>query len=241
MMFFAPCGASLKASVIFVLGFSSIASTLAAPVVGPAVTGLEARSATITATSMPQETSSSSSSSSSSAMSNGAMSNGELQMSVTFEGDPTVEYKSAATTLFGRLVKGFAQEQFKVDGKWKADDVNIKDLGKLKPSGPKTYTFDLSGFSGSKVTETGAKYRGEMELVASVRPIAGRTTLSYDGTIKDAATGKVVYKVKSGRKVDISKGPAEDTKNAEPTGTFKAGSEAPSSTSTSSAVASSKT
>ncbi|KAJ3739105.1 hypothetical protein DFH05DRAFT_1464202 [Lentinula detonsa] len=195
MMFFAPCGASLKASVIFVLGFSSIASTLAAPVVGPAVTGLEARSATITATSMPQETSSSSSSSSSS-----AMSNGELQMSVTFEGDPTVEHKSAATTLFGRLVKGFAQEQFKVSGSWNASDT-IKDLDQLKPSGPKTYTFDLSGFSGSKVTKTGAKYRGEMKLVASVRPIAGRPTLSYDGTIEDAATGKVVYKVKSGRKV----------------------------------------
>ncbi|KAJ3732746.1 hypothetical protein DFJ43DRAFT_1154148 [Lentinula guzmanii] len=238
-MFFAPCGASLKASVIFML-FSSIASTFAAPVVGPSVTGLEARSATITDTSMPRETSSSSSS----AMSNGAMSNGELRMSVTFEGDSpqTVTHKKVATILFQRLVKGFAREQFKVGGSWEADDVTIKDLGKLKPSGHETYTFDLSGFSGSQVVETGAKYRGEMKLVDSKKPTSGtKRTLSFNGTIQDATTGKVVHKVEFGQKVDISKGPAEDTKNAEPTGTFKAGSEAPSSTSTSSAVASSKT
>ncbi|KAJ3994603.1 hypothetical protein F5050DRAFT_1772989 [Lentinula boryana] len=238
MMFFAPCGASLKASAIFVLGFSSIVSTLAAPVVGPTVTSLEARSATIPDKPAPLETSFSSN--------NPPMSDGthELRMSVQFkEGSSQQDtHKKSALVLFGRLVKGFAKEQFKVGKSWVADDASIQNVGELKPSGYETYTFDLSGFSGFKVTETGAKYHGEMKLVDSKTPLQGaRRTLSFDGMIKDAATGKVVYKVESGRKVDVSKDSAEDTKKAEPTGTFKAGSDAPSSTSTSSAVASSKT
>ncbi|KAF8823589.1 hypothetical protein HHX47_DHR10000007 [Lentinula edodes] len=213
MMFLNPCGAVFKAYVVLVLGFSSIASTLAAPVALLTVKAADLKVRSISDNAIfPRDGTGTrepfSSDSSTHALQMTAKFHEDL--SVKFHGD---NYRKAGITLFERLVKGFAREHFKVDASWVADNVTIQGLKDIKPSGNEKYTCDLSGFTGAKVTARASVFSCTMELVESKRPKPGaKRTLSYNGIIKDK-DGQVVYEAKFGVKVDHNKDAADATKD----------------------------